>query len=983
MALYHLSLKVNKHNTKTVKGKDHADYINREGKFKDVDEKNILKTQTFTSKNEIKLITTENLSGKVNKLYINSSGSIIQKGDSLKITDNASEETVQLALALAKRISVTDKIDISGSDDFKDKVSKSIVEMNYVDNVNIVNDEVNNKIKNIQKEYEADGKRISEYHQKCKDRHGVSLANVEFSEENSVCEFNTKNEFSLQDVSIWDMDVQQSGLGMFLSNSSSNGMELEETDKYQPMRRDVLRREKRNVEVLADKLLSANKKEAIAASHADYINRENIFAKKGGCVYKSNHLPKWANNSPKVFFAAADKYEQKNGTPYRELELSLQQELTLEQNIEIINIFIKQCEVLQDKYFAFAIHDKEAALDNTKQQIHCHLMFSERCIDEYEKVNERPPEVFFSRARNKNPELGGCRKDRRFSMDNIKIRRETLANIRKLWADINNQILKKYGVDKEISHKSLSEQREDALKNKDFVKAEILNRAPEQYLGANICIDKSNSKVINLLERRKEIQERNKLIKASYLFEDIKRQDELLVNADLAKKQGAKVLSDVLTRKDVNTSKANSISVLREQFIDLSNKLADKSKDVITYRVALERSRTKHMTSEEYHAYMNLKIISNDEFKLKRELNILQRDNSNINRQNEITSLLNKYQNVKNEFKNILKVANKRLLKPEYKAKITKEVNIILRENEPVKREYELLTNKLTLVTNKLRAYILNNLSQEQNNTVNSSNRYTALQVDNILKNLSQELSININKLQKDLEKLYSKVISEERAKIMATDIVTKGKYKTFRELITKINKDKEKLKDIVENIDVLKNKLQDTKFKLVYDKNINIKYSLEKSIIENERYAMNLKQDIVNYLNKPEVKMYISKIVNGILEKNLPIKNNYNQLNNNLNNMRLQLHTIGKLRKAAGMQIQLDKGKNIAYEVKETGYSSNNYNNNTNNAKILAEAFASNSSMGNLVARIVDDEYDEFKDNITINNADRLVQETDNALSL
>ena len=72
----------------------------------------------------------------------------------------------------------------------------------------------------------------------------------------------------------------------------------------------------------------------------------------------------------------------------------------------------------------------------------------------------------------------------------------------------------------------------------------------------------------------------------------------------------------------------------------------------------------------------------------------------------------------------------------------------------------------------------------------------------------------------------------------MATDIVTKGKYKTFRELITKINKDKEKLKDIVENIDVLKNKLQDTKFKLVYDKNINIKYSLEKSIIENERYA-------------------------------------------------------------------------------------------------------------------------------------------------
>ena len=126
---------------------------------------------------------------------------------------------------------------------------------------------------------------------------------------------------------------------------------------------------------------------------------------------------------------------------------------------------------------------------------------------------------------------------------------------------------------------------------------------------------------------------------------------------------------------------------------------------------------------------------------------------------------------------------------------------------------------------------------------------------------------------------------------------------------------------------------------------------------------------------------MYISKIVNGILEKNLPIKNNYKKFNNNLNKMRLQLHNIGKLRKAVGKQIKADKGKNITYEVNTPGNSS--YNNHNNNAKILAEAFAGNSSMGNLVARIVDDEYNEFRDNITINNADKLAQETDNALSL
>ena len=103
---------------------------------------------------------------------------------------------------------------------------------------------------------------------------------------------------------------------------------------------------------------------------------------------------------------------------------------------------------------------------------------------------------------------------------------------------------------------------------------------------------------------------------------------------------------------------------------------------------------------------------------------------------------------------------------------------------------------------------------------------------------------------------------------------------------------------------------------------------------------------------------------------------------------MRLQLHTIGKLRKATGTQIKLDKGKNIKYEVKQenslsTGDASYNEANNYNNAKILAEAFAGNYSLGALVAKIVDDKYDEFRDNITSNKADGLSQETDRALSL
>ena len=488
-----------------------------------------------------------------------------------------------------------------------------------------------------------------------------------------------------------------------------------------------------------------NGRKTSATNHLNYINRDGKFKnidknnnekQINECIYKENFLPAWAEGSAKKFWSSAEKYERANACVYKELEFNLMNELPLKENLKIIKQLLKT-EPMNKFYYTLAVHDKQKSAITETRNLHCHLMFCEREIDGI----ERDAKNFFKRYNSKNPASGGAKKS--IMLNDRKIGKQTIKNLRDEYAKIVNTILKENNIEQTISSKSLKEQHEEAIKKGDLLKAKILDREPERHLGRKL------SKDVNLKKDLLEIRSLNK----------------------------------------------------------------------------------------------------------------------------EILSKLN---------------------------------------------------------------------SQKGKNV--SSNRYTALQVDNILKNFSQELTNNISKLQKDLEKIYPKVISEKQAKIMAVDIATKGKYKKFRELITKIK-----------------------------DNNDDI----------NKQYAINLKQDIVNYLSKQEVKMYISKIVNDILEKNLPIKNNYNQLNNNLNNMRLQLHTIGKLRKAAGMQIQLDKGKNIAYEVKETGYSSNNYNNNTNNAKILAEAFASNSSMGNLVARIVDDEYDEFKDNITSNKADRLSQETDSALSL
>lgn len=494
-----------------------------------------------------------------------------------------------------------------------------------------------------------------------------------------------------------------------------------------------------------------NGRKTSAINHLNYINREGRFKnfdqknndkQTNECIYKKNFLPAWAKDSARKFWSNAEKFERVNACVYKELEFNLVNELPLRENLKIINNLLKT-EPMNKFYYSLAIHDKQKSAITGERNLHCHLMFCERENDGI----ERDAKTFFKRYNSKNPASGGAKKS--IMLNDRKIGKQTIKNLRDEYAKIVNKILKENNIEQTISSKSLKEQHEEAIKKGDLLKAKILDREPERHLGRKLS-------------------------------------------------------------KDVN----------------------------------------------------------------------LKKDLLEIRSFNEILSKLN---------------------------------------------------------------------SQKGKNV--SPNRYTALQVDNILKNFSQELTKKMNKLQKDLEKMYPKVISEERAKIMAIDIATKGKYKIFRELASKI--DKSNSDDI------------------------------------NKQYAINankLKKEIVSYLDKPEVKIYVNKIVNGILEKNLPIKNNYNKLNNNLNKMRLQLHNIGKLRKATGIQIKLDKGKNIAYEVKakdnlSTGGAGDP--NKVNNAKILAEAFAGNVSISSTVIRIADNEYDEFKDSITMNSADKLAQETDNALSL
>ena len=160
--------------------------------------------------------------------------------------------------------------------------------------------------------------------------------------------------------------------------------------------------------------------------HFDYICREgkykNIRNHGEDLQYKRHgNLPEWAENQAGKFWNEAEKNRTREGIDYtkgrdprayREFELTLQMELSLDDNIACVDEFLKRMGIEQDHVFSYAIHDRPARLDNEMRNIHAHIMFDERTIEHDRHIDS--PELYFKKyCVNKEGEpVGGYKKDR-------------------------------------------------------------------------------------------------------------------------------------------------------------------------------------------------------------------------------------------------------------------------------------------------------------------------------------------------------------------------------------------------------------------------------------------------------------------------------------------------------------------------------------------------------------------------------------------
>lgn len=708
----------------------------------------------------------------------------------------------------------------------------------------------------------------------------------------------------------------------------------------------------------------------VGLAHAEYINREKDFArqeflrKHGQCVYKANKLPKWAKGNPSEFFKSADVYGRKNKASYREFELALQEELTLEQNIEIVNTILNNYKYFQDKYYAVAIHDKQAALDSNKQQIHCHIMVSDKMIDDIEKTNERAPEQFFKTYCRVNTDKGGAKVDRYFSKDNFG---KNLTHFRKYYCDVTNAVFRKYGIDKTIDHKSLKMQREEALRNGDYVRAEILNRPAEQYIGTIASYDKNDPTVQKLLEKRAYIAERTNLILAASETEKNIKDTILIDKINSSIKEANDVIDE---RCNTLESKVADISILKNDILFLLNQIKETSKDVLSFEEAKALAKYDLMTENE-KALTN-KLLNFNQKSIELQNKIVNTDNDKIRQQ--LDNELEKTNKAISALKVQLRPTNKKFTQSAFKAKVTKKANYLLLENAPLREKLELLKDKLDVQTANLKQILKENIINLP------AQSYSAKEVKTILDNLVIDVKNSLEYKQQEYKSLTSRVISPQRAREMAYNVATNHKYRELKEAKRLIAKEKIKLeqeaKPLINQLEYVQ------KFDDSYSLN-QVKQQLQPYITK--YHELNVKeQDVFTkfnelevFINAPEQQEKINSIIEGILTKNSPIKYQCDSLRGQISSLKIELKELKNLSVGVNNQVRLDKNTNFKYSIKlQTGTTSvanisGGSISSSDTIKLLAQAFNGVEGAIPLVAKI-DEQTDEVLDYKHLNIVDK-----------
>lgn len=179
-----------------------------------------------------------------------------------------------------------------------------------------------------------------------------------------------------------------------------------------------------------------------------YLNRTMLEGKDDLVARGAANLPRWAAGDAAVFWKAAETYERKDYIVARHLQISLPRELSREGQLDLADD-IRAVTVGKFTH-SWAIHEPEAK-DGSGTNPHIHILFSPRRED---MELQRTPAQWFAKAaaHDKNPLLGGVRKDRAWE------KKGHLYDIRATVALLTNVALAREGIGLAVDARNLRAQ---------------------------------------------------------------------------------------------------------------------------------------------------------------------------------------------------------------------------------------------------------------------------------------------------------------------------------------------------------------------------------------------------------------------------------------------------------------------------------------------------------------------------------------------
>ena len=664
--------------------------------------------------------------------------------------------------------------------------------------------------------------------------------------------------------------------------------------------------------------------------------------KENEIVESFHNIPEWANSAYDFW----EKYslEDRANSSYKKIELSLQGELSLEENKKMLNEFIKK-NIGENFYYSVVIHDKES---NEKgiQNTHAHIMICKRLEDGI----KRNPEQFFKRYNSNSPEKGGALTDNKYWG-----KKQTLINFREDWENIINKYFEKNNIKKKVSSKSLEKQREEALKSNDLKKAEMLDRPPVNIDGYILKKDEKDltDEEKEKLELYNDISEYKSLKELVYSLEIEKKELEELEKLNNEKidklQRGKSLFGDIFVsmenlfmvsiEKNILEEKLNNEEILRKEaireidknFKDIELKIDLLRKDIPINYDAIEKLESKLESIEEKISSADLEcrisILKNN---LKNDIDKLSMNESNLEFKlnNDISAIGETPENIK--------------LYNDYQYKNWENNFLILKETE---KEIYFLEEKLNktraeLKDKQLNFYTYNSLSKGEYGKILNK-------IDDIHRILDDEnkniTSYQATDMHNDLKILRSKLnnIESQYKRGDSKNKFIRRKYSIKNKYIEKYTQQKNELEKMKMKVSFLKNNIltipeeKEKEFKEIY---ANRKVDIENTSLKSKLYKLEIqKQQLENNISDSSLElMSLNKMTDGkygelvkkyedliILEKTVTDTKVLSDIKNKMNSLEIErknlLSSLNKKTYIAVKGAYFKKYKSAIFKVEKS----------------------------------------------------------------